>query len=116
MEKEVFEKLQSKWTYGRQYKNFSKLENILKEFNAFNADDREDYIASGKFQQKIAILNNGLITLGYSGIDMTFNSDQDGYSIKTARRNRIDSLSQLNPFDYVGTILPKGTAPLPRNK
>ncbi|QYG06667.1 RHS repeat-associated core domain-containing protein [Janthinobacterium sp. PAMC25594] len=112
MEKEVFEKLQSVSTYGVKYKNFGQIESILKEFNGTHASDVD--IESRKFQNKIATLNNGLITLGYSGIDLVFDSGIHGYDAAAAKENRNDFLGNLNPSDYVGTILPKGTAPLPK--
>ena len=114
MEKEVQAKLKSFSAYGGKTASFDKIERILKEFNE-NPTSEND-IPSGQLHKKIAILNNGLISLKYSGIDLAIGSTIDGYDSSIAKKNRIDSLSKLNPTEYIGTILPKGSAPLPETR
>jgi RHS repeat-associated protein len=114
MEKEVQAKLAYFSAYGGKTANFDKIQEILKEFNETPANAND--ISSGEFQQKIAILNNGLISRKYSGIDLAVGSTIHGYDENVAKKNRIDSLSKLDPTEYIGTILPKGTAPLPEKK
>ena len=114
MEKEVFSALTFRTTYGTKSTKFPGIEKILKDFNKFEANDTN--VEQGKLQEKIAILSTGLITLGYGGIDMSFGSGKHGYDPNKAAEIRERSLAALNPENYVGTILPKGTAPLPEKK
>ena len=42
-----------------------------------------------------------------------FNDALNAYDSDIAASNREKSLMKLTPGDYIGTILPRGTAPLP---
>lgn len=115
MEAEVFAKMKGFGNAKGLQVSLSAITDILNNFNGFKAHE-----GSKNFGEKIAILDKGLSGLWYKGINMAYsadnNSNNDGYNLKLAAKNRIDALTNLQPTDYVGTILPKGTAPLPRPK
>ena len=111
MEKEVFTKLKSfSNPANHQESSVDTIAFTLKTFNATHADLR-----SGNLTTKIAILNDALKYLGYQGIDMTY-AKKNAYFREVAEKNRGDALNNLKPSDYIGTILPSGTAPLPGEK
>ena len=108
MEKEVFLKLKAfSNDANHQETSVATIKYTLDTFNRFNANAKSD-----NFPDKIAILNQGLKDLRYDGFDIT-KPEKDGYEVEITTKNRADSLSRLNPNDYVGTILPQGAAPLP---
>ncbi len=112
MEKEVFAKLKAfSNPTNHQETSVDTIAYTLKTFNAMHAD-----FSAGNLRPKIAILNDALKYLGYIGINITYETGSDAYSRKVAEKNRGDSLNGLNPADYIGTILPRGTAPLPEKK
>jgi RHS repeat-associated protein len=108
MEKEVFAKMQAYTNPKNQQYSWSAIAYTMKTFNEFKASD-----SSPDFNDKIAILNKGLKTLGYAGIDLSLGG-VDGYDEQLGAKNRGDALNNLKPTDYIGTILPQGTAPLPK--
>lgn len=110
METEVFSKLKAfSNPANHQESSINTITYTLKVFNAFQASEE-----SANIGDKVAILNNALQYLGYSGIDLTYQQGRDAYSDNQAATNRDDALSRLTPSDYVGTILPRGTSPLPK--
>ena len=110
MEKEVFAKLKAYSNpANHQEASVATIAYTLKTFNAMHAD-----FSSDNLKPKIAILNDALKYLGYKGIDMTYEEGVDAYKDGVAKKNREDALNRLNPADYVGTILPRGTAQLPK--
>jgi len=115
MEKEVFTKMKSLSSSANTQYSLSSIKYTLDTFNRFHAN-----AGSANFVDKIAILNKGLSDLHYEGIDITYSPDNnatnDGYNVDTAKKNRDDALNRLKPSDYVGTILPQGTAPLPSTR
>lgn len=108
MEKEVFAKRQAYSNPKNQQYSWSAIAYTMTIFNEFKASD-----SSPNFDAKIAILNNGLKALGYSGIKLS-RGDADGYDEGLGAKNRGDAVNGLKPDDYVGTILPQGAAPLPK--
>ncbi|MES2164131.1 MAG: hypothetical protein V4476_23485 [Pseudomonadota bacterium] len=112
METEVFSKLKSfSNPANHQETSVATIAYTLKTFNAFQAHE-----GSANMGDKVAILDDALRYLGYPGINMTYEKGADAFDVDMAARNRGDALNRLNPSDYVGTILPAGTAPLPRIK
>jgi hypothetical protein len=111
MEKEVFLKMQSFSNPANAQYSISAIKYTLDAFNSFNASE-----SSGDLAAKIAILNDGLKTLGYKGIVMKYKNTTAGYDPEAAKKNRDESLNRLNPNDYIGTILPQGAAALPKSK
>ena len=120
METEVFAKLKGFGNAKGSQTSLSAITTILNDFNSFHASEHDNPEGNGLLAEKIAILNKGLMAFGYKGIDMTYsaynNSKSYGYSIDIAAENRVNALTNLQPTDYVGTILPNGTAPLPPSK
>ncbi|MRX11728.1 hypothetical protein GJ697_28255 [Pseudoduganella sp. FT25W] len=107
MEKEVFQKIKAYSNPQNQQYSWSALAYTLTTFNEFQAHD-----SSANFDDKIAILNKGLKTLGYAGIDLA-EGGAHGYKAEDGAANRGQALNNLKPADYIGTILPQGAAPLP---
>jgi RHS repeat-associated protein len=107
MEKEVFQKIKAYSSPKNQQYSWSAVAYTLTTFNEFQAHD-----SSANFDDKIAILNNGLKTLGYAGIDLS-EGGAHGYKAEDGAANRSQALNSLKPADYIGTILPQGAAPLP---
>ena len=115
METEVFAKMKGIGNAKGKQASLLDITNILNDFNKFHASDNPGN--NGPLAEKIAILNKGLMGLGYKDIDMTLSADKkskkQGYNVDIAAKNRIDALGNLQPTDYIGTILSKGAAPLP---
>jgi RHS repeat-associated protein len=124
MEKEVFAILQGYGDPGKA-KDFSEILPTLVKFNAFKADEEGSWSdEDGKvpsIYDKIAILNQALVDLGYTGYDLRWWNGAPGtkdtrpansYSEDEAKQHRENYLlnadrTPLNQADFPGTILPK---------
>lgn len=113
MEKEVYAKITASASPKGSQASISAILKTLNDFNSYHADEDN----KEKLKIKIAILNKSLATLGYEGIDMTYSlvdaSGENGYNKTLAMQNRAANLIKLRPENYIGTILPLGTEPLP---
>jgi hypothetical protein len=108
MEKETFNKMKDFSNPANFKMSWADIESIMMKFTAFEAHD-----SSANFNDKLKILDNALARLGFDGIEL-FKGGGDRFDGIRAAKNRDEFLGLLNPEDYVGTILPRGTAPLPK--
>ncbi len=108
MEKEVFAKFKQFAKPTNQQNSWASIAWTMGEFTKFNASEEV-----GNLDQKIAILNDALKYLGYTGIDLR-RGGKDGFDAVQAGKNRFDNLHNLKPSDYTGAIVPQGMAPLPK--
>jgi len=110
MENEVYRELKLFASARGKTTEFGEISSILSRFNAFPAHDDD----ASKMSAKIAILNDGLKKLGYADIPLRYQEGANRYDEAQAAVNRERNLGKLIPNKYVGTILPRGTAPLPK--
>jgi RHS repeat-associated protein len=110
MEQEVYGQLQSFASAKGKKTDLVEINSILQKFNAYPAHDDDDT----KMAEKIAILNNGLKQLGYLDTTIKYQDIVSGFDKNKAANNRQTNLGKLDPKKYPGTILTKGTAPLPK--
>ncbi|MFC3379642.1 hypothetical protein ACFOLJ_27875 [Rugamonas sp. CCM 8940] len=110
METEVFSKLKAFGNPANMQESIATIKYTLDTFNRFDANDE----SGEKFNQKIKTLNDALAYLGYKDINIGHLDGKDRYLKVDAQYNRENSLIRLLPENYIGTILPGGTAPLPK--
>jgi RHS repeat-associated protein len=108
MEKEVLAKM-SAFSNPKNHKlSWKTIEYTMEQFTKFEAT-----ADSSGFSEKIQILNDALKAHKFD-VDLSPKGEH-AFKKALAERNRDKFLMTLDPEEYVGTILPRGTAPLPKS-